>query len=175
MNNGVKIPSQTLKAANTTDFEVIYTTLKRKKPSSSSDKSVEKSQGIAPFYSNTSKASILLHEIDINTSVASRSNTSNVNQEQHWKRLNKTPKDLNNQQCEFAELDTISIDTVIFEDGGADSTMPLSELTHQLGLRNISSDIDVFEDCITSTNPLNEPHRYARRVMSLTGASGIRC
>ncbi|KAG5576798.1 hypothetical protein H5410_056932 [Solanum commersonii] len=122
----------TLKAANTTDFEVIDTTLKRKKPSSSSDTSVEKSLGIAPFCSNTSKASILLHEIDSNTSVASRSNMSNVNQEQHRKCLNKTPKDLNSQHSEFAELDAISIDTVIFEDGAADSIMPLSELTHQV-------------------------------------------
>lgn len=41
-------------------------------------------------------------------------------------------KDLNDQQCEFAELDSISIDTVIFEDGVAGSTMPLTELTHHV-------------------------------------------
>uniref|UniRef100_M1DLL9 Uncharacterized protein n=1 Tax=Solanum tuberosum TaxID=4113 RepID=M1DLL9_SOLTU len=65
------------------------------------------------------------------------------------------PKELNTQQCEFAELDSISIDTAIFEDGAAGSIMPLTELAHQLGLEDIPSDVDVFEDCITSSNSLN--------------------
>uniref|UniRef100_M1BIN9 Aminotransferase-like plant mobile domain-containing protein n=1 Tax=Solanum tuberosum TaxID=4113 RepID=M1BIN9_SOLTU len=50
---------------------------------------------------------------------------------------------------------SISIDTAIFEDGAAGSTMPLTELAHQLGLGDIPSDVDVFEDCITSSNSLN--------------------
>ncbi|KAH0722598.1 hypothetical protein KY290_005250 [Solanum tuberosum] len=155
VDNRVKGPLQTPKAANITDKEVIDVTLKRKKPSSSSDKGVVKSLGIAPYCSNTSKMSISLHEIDISTSAASSSNESNVSQELHWKRLKKKPKDLNTQQCEFAELDSISIDTAIFEDGAAGSTMPLTELAHQLGLGDIPSDVDVFEDCITSSNSLN--------------------
>ncbi|KAH0764903.1 hypothetical protein KY285_000774 [Solanum tuberosum] len=117
VDNGVKGPLQTPKASNITDNKVIDVTLKRKKPSSSSGKSVEKSLGIAPSCSNTSKTSILLHEIGISSSATSSSSESNVNQELHWKRLKKKPKDLNNQQCEFAELDSISIDTAIFEDG----------------------------------------------------------
>ncbi|KAH0713698.1 hypothetical protein KY289_009657 [Solanum tuberosum] len=155
VDNGVKGPLQTPKAASLTDKEVIDVTLKRKKPSGSSEKGVVKSLGIAPSCSNTSKMSISLHEIDISTSAASSSNESNVNQELHWKRLKKKPKDLNTQQCEFAELDSISIDTAIFEDGAAGSTMPLTELAHQLGLGDIPSDVDVFEDCITSSNSLN--------------------
>ncbi|KAH0697243.1 hypothetical protein KY290_014694 [Solanum tuberosum] len=155
VDNGVKGPLQTPKAANITDKEVIDVTLKRKKPSSSSDKGVVKSLDIAPSCSNTSKTSISLHEIDISTSAASSSNESNVSQELHWKRLKKKPKDLNTQQYEFAELDSISIDTAIFEDGAAGSTMPLTELAHQLGLGDIPSDVDVFEDCITSSNSLN--------------------
>ncbi|KAK4737612.1 hypothetical protein R3W88_001309 [Solanum pinnatisectum] len=155
MDNGVKGPLQTLKAANSTDKEVINITLKRKKPSSTLDKGVVKSLGIAPSCSNTSKTSISLHEIDISTSAASSSNESNVSQELHWKRLKKNPKDLNTQQCEYAELDSISIDTAIFEDSAAGSTMPLIELAHQLGLGDIPSDVDVFEDCITSSNSLN--------------------
>ncbi|KAH0642041.1 hypothetical protein KY290_033644 [Solanum tuberosum] len=155
VDNGVKGPLQTPKAANITDKEVIDVTLKRKKPSSSSDKGVVKSLGIAPSCSNTSKTSISLHKIDISASAASSSNESNVSQELHWKRLKKKPKDLNTQQCEFAELDSISIDTAIFEDGVAGSTMPLTELAHQLGLGDIPSDVDVFEDCITSSNSLN--------------------
>ncbi|KAH0743195.1 hypothetical protein KY290_031188 [Solanum tuberosum] len=146
--------SKTPKAANITDNEVIDVTLKRKKPFSSSDKSVEKSLGIAPSCSNTSKTSISLHEIGITTSAASSSNERNVRQELHWKRLKKKPKNLSNQQCEFAELDSISIDTAIFEDGAACSTMPLTELAHQ-GLGDIPCDVDVFENCITSLNSLN--------------------
>ncbi|KAH0645171.1 hypothetical protein KY284_033055 [Solanum tuberosum] len=155
VDNGVKGPLQTPKAANITDKEVIDVTLKRKKPFSSSDKGVVKSFGIASSCSNTSKTSISLHEIDISASAASSSNESNVSQELHWKRLKKKPKDLNTQQCEFAELDSISIDTAIFEDGAAGSTMPLTELAHQLGLGDIPNNVDVFEDCITSSNSLN--------------------
>ncbi|KAH0655509.1 hypothetical protein KY285_030391 [Solanum tuberosum] len=144
-HNGVKSSLQTPKAANITDNEVIDVTLKRKKPSSSSNKSVEKSLGIAPSCSNTSKPSISLHEIGISTSAASSSNESNVRQELHWKRLKKKPKNLSNQQWEFTELDSISIDTAIFEDGVVCSTMPLTELAHQ-GLGDIPSDVDVFEN-----------------------------
>ncbi|KAH0717403.1 hypothetical protein KY285_013434 [Solanum tuberosum] len=155
VDNGVKGPLQTPKAANITHKEVIDVTLKRKKPSSSSDKGVVKSLGIAPSCSNTSKTSISLHDIDISASATSSCNESNVSQKLHWKRLKKKPKDLNTQQCEFAELDSISIDTAIFEDGVVGSTMPLMELAHQLGLGDIRSDVDVFEDCITSSNSLN--------------------
>ncbi|WMV55192.1 hypothetical protein MTR67_048577 [Solanum verrucosum] len=63
--------------------------------------------------------------------------------------------EIDTQQCEFAELDTISIDTAIFEDGVVGSTMPLTELAHQLGFGDIPRDVDVFEDCITSSNSPN--------------------
>ncbi|KAK4718116.1 hypothetical protein R3W88_016454 [Solanum pinnatisectum] len=151
------LKGKTTHAANITDNEVINVTFKRKKPSSSSNKSIEKSLGIAPSCSNTSKTSISLHEIGINTSAASSSDKSNVSQELHLKRLKKKPKELNNQQCEFAELDSISINTAIFEDGAAGSTMPLTKLAHQvkLGLGDIPSDVDVSEDCITSSNSLD--------------------
>ncbi|KAH0713629.1 hypothetical protein KY289_009588 [Solanum tuberosum] len=132
VDNGVKSPLKTPKEANITGNGVIDVTLKRKKLSSSSDKSVENSLGIAPSRSNTSKTSISLHEIGICNSAASSSNVSSVSQELHWKRLKKKPKELNNQQCEFTELDSISIDTTIFEDGDAGSTMPLLELAHQV-------------------------------------------
>ncbi|KAG5576232.1 hypothetical protein H5410_056366 [Solanum commersonii] len=175
VDTGVKSPLKTPKEANITTNEVIDVTLKRKKPSSSSDKSVENSLGIAPSRSNTFKTSISLHEIGICNSAASSSNDNSVSQELHWKHLKKKPKELNNQQCEFTELDSISIDTAIFEDGDAGSTMPLSELAHQvkshleyfsklaffshwiliLFLGDIPSDVDVFEDCITSPNSLN--------------------
>ncbi|KAH0746105.1 hypothetical protein KY285_007762 [Solanum tuberosum] len=120
VDNGVKSPLKTPKEANITGNGVIDVTLKRKKLSSSSDKSVENSLGIAPSRSNTSKSSISLHEIGICNSAASSSNVSSVSQELHWKRLKKKPKELNNQQYEFTELDSISIDTAIFEDGDAD-------------------------------------------------------
>ncbi|KAG5619644.1 hypothetical protein H5410_004862 [Solanum commersonii] len=130
------------KAAKVIDFEAIGVALKRKKPSSSLDKSVEQSLGIASFCRNTSKASISLHEFGFSTSAIFRSNESNVSQDQHWKCLMKKHKDLNDQHCEFAELDSISIDTAIFEDG-AGYAMPLVELTHQC-LGDISSDVDVL-------------------------------
>ena len=76
--------------------------------------------------------SISIQDIDISTSAASSSNESNVSQELHWKRLKKKPKDLNTQQCEFAESDSICIDTAIFEDGAAGSTMPLTKLAQQV-------------------------------------------
>ena len=78
VDNRVKGPLQTPKAANITDKEVINVTLKRKKPSSSLDKGVVKPLGIAPSCSNTSKMSISLHEIDISASAASSSNERNV-------------------------------------------------------------------------------------------------
>ncbi|KAH0636298.1 hypothetical protein KY290_038348 [Solanum tuberosum] len=92
VDNRVKSPLQTPKVANITDNEMIDITLKRKKPSSSLDKSVEKSLGIAPSCTNTSKTSISLYEIGISTSASSSSNKSNVSQELHWKRLKKKPK-----------------------------------------------------------------------------------
>ncbi|KAG5630502.1 hypothetical protein H5410_002219 [Solanum commersonii] len=146
VNNGVKGPLQSPKVANITDNEVIDVTLKRKKPSSSSGKSVEKSLGIAPSCKQ---------HIGISSSATSSSNERNVSQELHWKSLKKKPKDLNNKQCEFTELDSISIDTTIFKDGADGSTMPLTYLAHHLGLGDIPSDVDVFEDCITSSNSLN--------------------
>uniref|UniRef100_A0A3Q7EYS9 Aminotransferase-like plant mobile domain-containing protein n=1 Tax=Solanum lycopersicum TaxID=4081 RepID=A0A3Q7EYS9_SOLLC len=100
---------------------------------------------IIPMHSSN-KGSLMTH---------SSSNESNVSQELNWKHLKKKPKDLNTQQCEFAELDSISIDPVIFEDGTACSTMPLTKLAHQLGLRYIPSDVDVFEDFITRLNSLD--------------------
>ncbi|KAM3247120.1 hypothetical protein P3L10_008887 [Capsicum annuum] len=64
---------------------------------------------------------------------------------------------MDEQHREFADLDSISIDTAIFEDGAAGSTMPLVDLAHQWGLMEVSSNIfgdDVFgEDCVTSSNP----------------------
>uniref|UniRef100_A0A3Q7I5H8 Aminotransferase-like plant mobile domain-containing protein n=1 Tax=Solanum lycopersicum TaxID=4081 RepID=A0A3Q7I5H8_SOLLC len=84
VGNGVEGPLQTPKAANLTYKEVIDVTLKRKKPSSSSDKGVAKSLGIAPSYRSTSKMSISIQDIDISTSAASSSNESNVSQELHW-------------------------------------------------------------------------------------------
>uniref|UniRef100_M1DSS0 Aminotransferase-like plant mobile domain-containing protein n=1 Tax=Solanum tuberosum TaxID=4113 RepID=M1DSS0_SOLTU len=96
VDNGVKGSLQTPKVANITNNEVIDVTLKRKKPSSSSGKSVEKSLGIAPSCSNTLKTFISLHEIGISTSAASSSNESNASQELHWKRLKKKHEDLNN-------------------------------------------------------------------------------
>ncbi|PHU25533.1 hypothetical protein BC332_03865 [Capsicum chinense] len=66
-------------------------------------------------------------------------------------------KDLSDQHHEFADLDSISIDTAVFEDGAAGSTMPFADLAHQLDLVDVSSNIfsdDVFgEDCFTSPNP----------------------
>ncbi|KAH0725025.1 hypothetical protein KY284_000890 [Solanum tuberosum] len=55
VDNGVKGPLQTPKASNITDNKVIDVTLKRKKLSSSSGKSVEKSLGIAPFVATRQK------------------------------------------------------------------------------------------------------------------------
>ncbi|WMV08823.1 hypothetical protein MTR67_002208 [Solanum verrucosum] len=83
MNNGVKSPSQTPKAANVTDFEVINVSLKRKKPSNLLDKSVEKSLDITPFCSSASKTYLSLHEGGISSSATSISNESSVSQEQH--------------------------------------------------------------------------------------------
>ncbi|MCE0482009.1 hypothetical protein HAX54_040310 [Datura stramonium] len=75
--------------------EAIDVAHKRKKPSSSSDKSVAKSLGVVPFCNNASKPPTSLHGGGI-TSVAFSSNENNVSQEQHWKHLKKKPKDLNN-------------------------------------------------------------------------------
>ncbi|KAF3618196.1 hypothetical protein FXO37_34292 [Capsicum annuum] len=64
---------------------------------------------------------------------------------------------ISDQHREFADLDSISIDTIIVEDGVVGSTIPLADLAHQLGLVDVSSNIfgdDVFgEDCVTSPNP----------------------
>lgn len=68
----------------------------------------------------------------LNISAASSSNESNASQEPHWKRLKKKTKDSNDQHREFADLDSISIDTVMFEDGAVGSTIPLTELAHQV-------------------------------------------
>ncbi|KAF3674663.1 hypothetical protein FXO38_05119 [Capsicum annuum] len=93
---------------------------------SSSDKGVNKSIGILSLYSDTSKPPISLKGASI-TSVAFSSNKINANQEPHRKRLKKKHKDSSNEHCEFADLDFISIDTVIFEYGIAGSTMSLAD------------------------------------------------
>ncbi|KAK4737255.1 hypothetical protein R3W88_000952 [Solanum pinnatisectum] len=72
VNNGVKSPLQTPKAANVTDFEVINV-----------NKSVEKSLAITPFCSNASKTYMSLHEDGISTSATSSSNEISVSLEQH--------------------------------------------------------------------------------------------
>ncbi|MCE0481826.1 hypothetical protein HAX54_039909 [Datura stramonium] len=90
-----------------------------------------------PVCSGISKPPISLNGDGI-TSVASSSNESNVSQEQHWKSLKKKLKDLSDQHFEFADLDFISIDTANFEDGATDSTMPLTELVHQVQVTNES-------------------------------------
>ncbi|KAH0697977.1 hypothetical protein KY289_015459 [Solanum tuberosum] len=170
VDNRVKRPLQTPKAANITDKEVIDVTPKRKIPSGSPDKGVVKSLGIEPSCSSMSKTSISLHEIDISASAASSSNESNVSQELHWKHLKKNPKDLNTQQCEFTELDSISIDTAIFEDVAASSTIPLTELAYQekLGLGDIPSDVDVFEDCSQARTPSTWRRSQAANEIQLT-------
>ncbi|MCE3051861.1 hypothetical protein HAX54_051073 [Datura stramonium] len=89
----------------TTISEAIDVAHKRKKPSSSSSKGAEKSLGIVPFCSGTSKPPISLNGDGI-TSAACSSNERNVNQEQHRKGLKKKPKDVSNQHSEFADLDS---------------------------------------------------------------------
>ncbi|KAF3661326.1 hypothetical protein FXO37_12975 [Capsicum annuum] len=142
------------------------------------DKVVEKSLDIVPFCSDTSKPLVSLNGVAID-STASSSNESTAVQEPRWKCLKKKYKDLSDQHREFADLDFISIDTAIFEDGISGSTMPLAKLAHQviitslisqlaslldsnfsfflLGLLDVSSNIfgdDVFgEDCVAILIP----------------------
>ncbi|PHT50374.1 hypothetical protein CQW23_10121 [Capsicum baccatum] len=136
--------------------KVINVVHKRKKSFSPLGKGVEKSLDIVPFCSDASKPPISLDGVAIG-SAASSSNESNASQEPYWKHLNKKHKGLSYQHCEFDDLDSISIDTVIFEDGAVGSTMPLADLAHQLGFVEVSSNIfgnDVFgEDCFTNLNP----------------------
>ncbi|KAJ8556355.1 hypothetical protein K7X08_023113 [Anisodus acutangulus] len=152
----VRRPSLIHKAAATAS-EVINISHKRKETSSSSYKGVEKSPSVAPLCKGKTKPSVSPNEVGI-TSAASSSNESNVSQEQHWRRLKKKPKDLGDQNNDFVDLDSISIDTAIFGDGADGSTIPLTEYAQQLGLGDISGDIfvdDISEDCITIPNPSN--------------------
>ncbi|XP_055819271.1 uncharacterized protein LOC129888291 [Solanum dulcamara] len=87
---GVGHPLLTPKEAAAIASDAIDVTLKRKKPCSSLDKTIENSPSIVPFCRDTSKPSASANEDGI-TSVASCSNESNVSQEQHWKRLKKKP------------------------------------------------------------------------------------
>ncbi|PHU02817.1 hypothetical protein BC332_28068 [Capsicum chinense] len=134
----VKSPSSALKAVAISTSEVINVVHKRKKSSKPSGKSVEKLLEIVPFCSDASKPLVLLDGVAIGSSTSS-SNESNASQEPHWKYLKKKHKDLSDQHRDFADLDSISIDTAIFEDGAAGLTMPLDDLAHQ--------------DCVTSPNP----------------------
>ncbi|PHT68748.1 hypothetical protein T459_28235 [Capsicum annuum] len=84
----------------------------------------------SPLSNDTSKPLVSLNGVAID-STASSSNESNAIQEPRWKCLKKKYKDLSDQHREFADLDFISIDTAIFEDGVSGSTMPLAELAHQ--------------------------------------------
>ncbi|KAF3622175.1 hypothetical protein FXO38_31422 [Capsicum annuum] len=109
-----------------------------------------------PFMIDTSKPPISLKGVDID-SAASSSNESNASQEPHCKHLKKKHKDLSDQHREFADFDSRSIDTAIFEDVATGSIMLLADLEHLLGFVDVSSNIfgdDVFgEDCVTSLNP----------------------
>ncbi|KAK4345180.1 hypothetical protein RND71_035356 [Anisodus tanguticus] len=177
----VRYPSLTLKAVATSS-EAINISHKSKDPSRSSDKSVEESPSVVSLFMDKTKASISPNEVGI-TSATSSSNESNISQEQHWKRLKKKPKDLDDQNNEFVYLDSISIDTAIFGDSAAGSTMPLTKYAQQLGLGDISCDIfgdDMFEDCITSSNPSNtvkSSHPSLDNIKSSTkaGVNKIKC
>ncbi|KAJ8534983.1 hypothetical protein K7X08_016711 [Anisodus acutangulus] len=125
----VRYPSLTLKAAATSS-EAINISHKSKGPSRSSDKGVEESPSVVSLCMDKTKASVSPNEVGI-TSATSSSNESNISQEQHWKRLKKKPKDLDDQNNEFVYLDSISIDTAIFGDGAAGSTMPLTKYAQQ--------------------------------------------
>ncbi|PHT54685.1 hypothetical protein CQW23_03171 [Capsicum baccatum] len=157
VDKGVKSPSSAPRVAITTS-EVINVVHKKNKSSSLSDKGVEKPLGIVSLCSDAFKPPVLLKVASI-TSAASSFNQRNASQEPHYKHLKKKYKDLSDQHCEFANLDFISIDATIFEDGVSGSTMPLADLLQQLGLVDIYSNIfgdDIFgEDCVTSPNPSN--------------------
>ncbi|PHU09681.1 hypothetical protein BC332_21541 [Capsicum chinense] len=127
----VKIPSSAPKAVAISTSEVINIVHKRKKSSSPSGKGVEKSLDIVPFCSDASKPPVSLDGVTIGSATSSL-NERNASQEPHWRRLKKKHKDLSDQHREFADLDSISIDTTIFEDGAAGSTMPLADLAHQI-------------------------------------------
>ncbi|KAM3269292.1 hypothetical protein P3S67_030174 [Capsicum chacoense] len=120
----VKIPSSAPKAVDISTFEVINIVQKRKKSSSPSSKGV---LDIVSFCSDASKPPISLNGVAIGSDAFS-SNESNASQEPHWKRLKKKHKDLSDQHHEFADLNSVSIDTAIFGDGAAGSTMPLADL-----------------------------------------------
>ncbi|PHT58504.1 hypothetical protein CQW23_00867 [Capsicum baccatum] len=147
----VKSPSSAPKAVAISTSEVINVVHKIKKSSSPLGKGVEKSIDIVPFCSDASKPPVSLDGVAIGSAPFS-SNESNASQEPHWKRLKKNHKDLSDQHREFADLDSISIDIAIFEDGAAGSAMTL-------GLVDVSSNIfgdDVFgEDFVTILNPLS--------------------
>ncbi|KAM3282158.1 hypothetical protein P3S67_025803 [Capsicum chacoense] len=136
----VKRPSSAPKAVSISTFEVINVVQKRKKSSSPSGKGVEKSLDIMPFCSDASKPPVSLDGVAIG-SAASSSNKSNACQEPDWKCLKKKHKGLSYQHREFAGLDSITIETTIFEDGAVGSTMPLADLAHQLDLVDVSSNI----------------------------------
>ncbi|KAJ8554183.1 hypothetical protein K7X08_024861 [Anisodus acutangulus] len=91
---------------------------------------IEKSPSVVPLCKEKSKPFVSPNGLGI-TSATSSSNESNVSQEQHWKHLKKKHKDLGDQHNEFVDLDSISIDTAIFGDGVAASTMPLTEYAQQ--------------------------------------------
>ncbi|KAK4364218.1 hypothetical protein RND71_015576 [Anisodus tanguticus] len=150
----LKNPLQTAKA---TSKSKTLTGKDTQEPSSSSDKGVEKSPNVVPFCKEKSKPSVSPNRHRITSSTFS-SNESNVSQEQHRKHLKKKHKDLGDLHNEFIDLNSISIDTAIFGDSVAASTMLLTELEQQLGLGDMSSDIfgdAMLEDCITSMYPSN--------------------
>ncbi|KAJ8569663.1 hypothetical protein K7X08_006240 [Anisodus acutangulus] len=111
--------------------EAIGISHKRKEPSSSSDKGVEKTPSVVPLCKDKTKPFVSPNGVGI-ISEASSSNERNVCQEQHWKRLKKKHKDLGDQHNEFVDLDYISIDTAIFGDGATSLTMPLTELAQHV-------------------------------------------
>ncbi|PHT34168.1 hypothetical protein CQW23_25968 [Capsicum baccatum] len=127
----VKNPSSTPKAVAISTSEVINVVHKIKKSSRPLGKGVEKSLDIMPFCSDASKPPVSLDGVAIGSATSS-SNESNASQEPHWKCLKKKHKYLTDQHRDFADLDSISIDTAIFEDGVAGSTMPLDDWAHQI-------------------------------------------
>ncbi|MCD7470547.1 hypothetical protein HAX54_010504 [Datura stramonium] len=78
---------------------------------------------------------------DVITSATSSSNERKVSQEQRWKCLKRKAKDLSDQHSEFTDLDSISIDTAIFEDSATGSIMLLTELAHQKITRDSHQEI----------------------------------
>nr|XP_009790290.1 PREDICTED: uncharacterized protein LOC104237764 [Nicotiana sylvestris] len=147
--------SLALKTTTTTP-KVSSDSCKRKEHLVSSNQGSDREPSLVPLCEEKNHLPILSNGIgDITT--ASSPVESESSEDHHWNRPNKKAKELGDDCCGTAVLDTIIIEDDAFVDEDTGLTMPFPELPEQSDLQELCNDElggDIIEDCFADIDDL---------------------